>query len=304
MKTMKIICVGIVLAAFSSACWAMGNKVQPQSPTASGGSSGSFADSASNLANQIGTNDAVQQMAGDLGEATAKGGQMLANDAWSRHFNQGATQANTNNMLNNATNVYAAGKTVEYAGKAAPHVGWVATSAGRAAEGDYTGAAIEGVNGCGRTVFVSKVGTGVGTAVGVWAGAKLGALAGSWAGPLGAGAGFIVGAGAAYVAGWGWDNTIGAGTDALDQKIADWNAHSQYAGQPQSGGSSGSWDSNPGNDDAISGGDSYDSGVAGGSADIGARDTTRDAAHQSRQSIPRPRPSGGSGGGCTCRPGR
>lgn len=186
-------------------------------------------------ANEIANNDAVQQAAGDVGDAIAKGGQSLVNDGWNRALNQGATQSNANKIIKTGTAIFAAGKTLAIAGKAAPHVGWVATTAGYASTGQYKGAAIQAVNGLTRTVTVSKIGAAAGTAGAIWATGKLGALAGSWAGPLGTAAGFVIGCGVAYLGGKIWDKTIGAGADVLTQKAADWDAKSQYGGKRQSG---------------------------------------------------------------------
>lgn len=206
--------------------WAMGNK-------AGGGKSA--AQSAVDTANSLGNNDAVQQAAGDAGEAIFKAGGKQFGDAID-YMNNGVNTDRVQNMAKNGTNIALGGKALELTGKAAPHVGWVATSAGRAAEGDYTGAAIEGANGAARTVIIGKLGTAAGTAGGIWVAGKLGAVAGSWAGPLGAGAGFVIGMGAAYVGGKIWDSSIGKGADALDQKIKDCQSHSQYAGDPDRSG--------------------------------------------------------------------
>ncbi len=192
----------------------------------------SAANSAVNTANELGNNDAVQQAAGDAGQAVSNYGGKIINEGYG-YINNGVDNGRVRNMINNGTNIAVGGKVVEWTGKAAPHVGWVATSAGRASTGDYSGAAIEGVNGAARTITVGKIGTAAGTAGGIWVAGKLGAVAGSWAGPLGAGAGFIIGCGAAYLGGKIWDKTIGKGAHAIDQKVKDWEAERRYAGDPK-----------------------------------------------------------------------
>jgi hypothetical protein len=270
MKTMTILALLSMMLSLSAPAIAMSNRSQESSP----------GSSVVSTANSLGTNDGLQQAAGDLGAGAANIGKGLVNDAYERGLNQGATDANVKQMANTGAKVFGYGKAVEYAGKAAPHVGWVATTAGHVAEKDYTGAAIQGINGCTRTVAVAKIGTVAGTAGGIWVAGKLGAVAGSAAGPLGTLGGFLIGVGAAYVGGKVWDKTIGAGADAVDQKVKDWQAHSQYAGDPHDGESSGG------------------GGGAGWGADAardGARDTTT---QQVRDNMPRPRPpTGGSGGG-------
>lgn len=244
----KITVICSFLLALSGQTWAMGNKVVQ-------------------AGNELGLNDGAQQAAGDIGAGVANYGKKLVDDAYN-FGNQGVSDSKVKEMANAGTKVFGYGKAVEYTGKAAPHVGWAATSAGRAAEGDYTGAAIEGVNGATRAVTVAKIGTAAGTAGGIWVAGKLGAMAGSWAGPLGAGAGFVIGCGAAYVGGKIWDHTIGAGAEALDQKVKDWNAERQYAGD---------------------------------------RDLQRQNAQQIRENSPQRPTGGGSGGGggglggCSCR---
>ena len=194
MKTTGMVVLIAAMLSITASVQAMGNRSQESSPGSSVMSAG----------NTLGNNDGLQQAAGDIGAGIAEGGKTLANQAWDRHLNAGATQANTQRAVDTATRVFGYGKAVEYAGKAAPHVGWVATSAGHASTGDYTGAAIQGVNGCARTVAVAKIGTVAGTAGGIWVAGKIGATAGSLAGPLGTLGGFVIGVGSAYVGGKIW----------------------------------------------------------------------------------------------------
>lgn len=291
MKIMTTLGLMAIMMSLSAPAMAMGNK--PQNPQSNVGGSQSSGSSSSgddggvmSTANDLGNNDAVQQGAGDLGEAIAKGGQSLVNQGYEA-ANNGATNANAQKIINTGTNIFAGGKTLEYAGKAAPHVGWVATSAGYAAEGQHKGAAIQAVNGVTRTVTIAKIGAAAASAGGIWATGKLGALAGSWAGPLGAATGFVIGCGAAYVGGKIWDKTLGQGADALTQKAADMDAQSQYGADSQDGGQ------------ASSGGGG--AGWDGGNGRDNAQQTVRD-------NIPRPPvgsgSGGGGGGGCTCSPGR
>ncbi len=296
MKMMTFLAMGAMMLSLSAPAMAMGNKPSAPDAGSSGGGGGSF----SSTANDLGNNDGVQQAAGDLGAAIAKGGQALNDQAYQfGNQNPNIPYDKVKSMAQTGTNVYAGGKTLEYAGKAAPHVGWVATSAGYAAEGQYKGATVQAVNGVTRTVTVAKVGSAVATAGGVWATGKLGAVAGSWAGPLGAATGFVLGVGAAYLGGKIWDATVGQGADALTQKAADYDAQSQYGGtgtpgddQPiTTGGGGASWgEGTPGDDMPIT------TGVASDTRDIG-RDN---AQQQVRDSIRTSRPSGGSGGGGGC----
>lgn len=197
---------------------------------AMGGKSGASkaASNAVSKVNELGNNDALQEAGGRAGEGFANIGSNQVNQAWNYTDSTGNLTKPAQQMANNGVRIFATGKAIEYGSKAAPHVGWVATSAGRAYEGDYSGAAVDGANGLGRTLTVAKIGTAAGTAGGIWVAGKLGAVAGSWAGPLGAGAGFIIGCGAAYVGGKIWDKTVGKGADALDQKIQDWKAEGKY----------------------------------------------------------------------------
>lgn len=271
MKRTTICGLLAMTALLSAQVMAMGNRQPDSSP----------GSSVVSTANSLGNNDAAQQATGDIGAAVAKGGQALVNQGYEA-ANQGATNANSQGIINNGVKVFTYGKAVEYTGKAAPHVGWVATSAGYAAEGQYKGAAVQAVNGVTRTVTVAKIGAAAATAGGIWVSGKLGALAGSAAGPLGTLGGFIIGCGAAYVGGKIWDNTVGAGADALTQKTADWDAQSQYAGDTQDGRSSGG-------------------GGGSGWGDDNARDGARDATTQQvRDNMPRPRPPTGGGGGGDC----
>ena len=199
MKIMTTLGLMAIMMSLSAPVLAMGNKQQDSSP----------GSSVVSTANSLGNNDGVQQGAGDIGAAVAKGGQTLVNQGYEA-ANNGATNANAQKIINNGTNIFAGGKTLEYAGKAAPHVGWVATSAGYASEGQYKGAAVQAVNGVTRTVTVAKIGAAAATAGGIWVAGKLGAVAGSAAGPLGTLGGFIIGCGAAYVGGKIWDSTVGA----------------------------------------------------------------------------------------------
>lgn len=276
MKTMTFLTLGAMMLSLSAPAMAMGNKPStPKAGSTSGG--GSFI----RTANDIGNNDGVQQAAGDIGGAIAKGGQSLVNDAYQfGNQNPNIPSDKVQQMANTGTNVFAAGKTIEYAGKAAPHVGWMATSAGYAAEGQYKGAAIQAVNGAGRTLFVA------------WAGGKAGALIGSAGGPLGTAAGFILGVGAAYLGGKAWDASIGQGADALTQEAADWDAQSQYGDDQDitTGGGGASWgegDGTPGDDMPIT------TGVASDTRDI----SRSNAQQQARDNIRTSRPSGGGGGG-------
>jgi len=253
-----------IMMSLSAPAMAMGNKPADPGPAAAGGGG------VMSTANDLGNNDGVQQAAGDVGAAIAKGGQTLVNQGYEA-ANNGATNANSQAIIKNGTNIFGAGKTLEYAGKAAPHVGWVATSAGYAAEGQYKGAAVQAVNGAGRTIFVA------------WAGGKAGALIGSAGGPLGTAAGFILGVGVAYWGGKAWDATIGQGAEALTQKAADMDAQSQFGGIDKEK-------------------SEFDGQTVAGET----RDITRDNAQQTvRDNIPRPTSGGSScGGGCTCPPGR
>jgi len=236
------------------------------------------AGDAVDMANTVGNNDAAQQAAGDAGAAIAKAGQQFVDKAYDFGLNHGVPQDKVNEMARTGAGIFGTGKAIEYTGKAAPHVGWIATSAGRAAEGDYSGATIEGVNGATRTVAVGALGT----AAGIWAGGKIGALAGSWGGPLGAGAGFVIGCGAAWLGGKAWDNTIGACAQAIDQKIHDWKSDSTFAGPRHPS-------NRPENE----------------RPDPNVRNIARNQAQQNAQNINRTisRPSSGGGGrsgGCSC----
>jgi len=165
------------------------------------------------------------------------------------------------------------GTAINVGATAAPFVGAVSTAAGYAAEGQSAGALIQGVNGVTRSYAVAKAGGAAATAGAIWATGKLGAAAGSWAGPLGAGTGFILGVGAAWLAGKLWDNTIGAGADALTQKVQDINAGMKYAG----------------------GRSEFEGQTVAGET----RDISRDSVQQqTRENIRISRPSGGGGGGC------
>ena len=134
-------------------------------------------------------------------------------------------------MAGTGTSIWVSGTAVKLSGEVAPHVGWMASAGGRAAEGDYRGAAIESANGASRTAAVGYLGTAVGTSVGIWASGEAGALLGAPAGPWGIAAGFIAGCGAAWLGGMVWDETVGAGADHLDQWSADRQAQNQYGGQ-------------------------------------------------------------------------
>ncbi|MFZ5807036.1 MAG: hypothetical protein ACOY3I_07515 [Verrucomicrobiota bacterium] len=214
MNKIMLILIVIGMCTISPQSFAMGKRGQQA------------ASDAVDAANALGNNDAAQQAAGDAGAAIAKGGQHLVDKAYDFGLNHGVPQDKVNEMANTGSKVFGYGKAIEYTGKGAPHVGWIATSAGRATEGDYSGAVIEGVNGVTRTTAVGAIGT----AAGVWAGGKVGAMAGSWGGPLGAAAGFVIGCGAAWVGGQIWDSTIGAGANALDQRVHDWQSDSEFAG--------------------------------------------------------------------------
>ena len=122
-------------------CWAMGNKAKQVQQTA----------------NDLGNNDAVQQAAGDLGEGIAKQGGKLIDQGYG-YINNGINNSKTQQIVKTGTNIAAGGKILEWTGKGAPHVGWIATSAGTASTGDYSGAAIQAVNGGTRTVVVGAMG--------------------------------------------------------------------------------------------------------------------------------------------------
>lgn len=300
MKIMTLLAMTATVLMLTAPAMAMGNKPSTPDSGSSGGTQSSGSTQSSDngqggggsgggggedggdvldTANDVVGNDAVQQGGEIIGDAIAKGGQSLVNQAY-QYGNQGVPYDKVKQMAQTGTNIYAAGQTLKTASQAGDHVGWVATSAGYAAEGQYKGAAIQAVNGVSRTVTVSAIGGAATTAATTWAAGKLGALAGSWAGPLGAGAGFIIGCGAAYIGGKIWDKTIGQGADALTQKAADYDAQSQYGGTSQTGGKPGMTD--------------FDGQtVAGETRDIG-RDN---AQQQVRDNIRTSRPSGGGGGG-------
>lgn len=117
-------------------------------------------------------------------------------------------------------------------------IAWLSNAAGRAWEYDFKGAGIEFLNGVSRTSVVSMVGTYVTkkTAIplciagGISGYAYLGTAGAVLGGPLGAGAGIVIGAGAAWLSGQVWDNSVGVGFDALDQRAADWTASALYMG--------------------------------------------------------------------------
>ena len=100
------------------------------------------------------------------------------------------------------------GNTAEFIGMYATHVDYLSSSAGRAYEGDYSGAAITAFNGSTR-------------AAALIASATIGATVGTALGPVGTVAGAIGGIIAAGVAGLVWDETYGSAANILDQKITD-----------------------------------------------------------------------------------
>jgi hypothetical protein len=98
----------------------------------------------------------------------------------------------------------------------------ISTTAAYLAEGEYSGAAIQGTSGCAKATLTVALGT--------WAGAKAGAAIGTPGGPVGMVGGALVGIGAAWLGGWAWDKTVGAGADALAQKSADMRAVASLLG--------------------------------------------------------------------------
>lgn len=209
-KIITFLMIVLSLTMLCEPCWAMGNRVTQQ-------------------VNDLANNDGVQQAAGDAGGAIVQVGQNVMNPGYEQ-LNNGINNSRVQTAIQNGTNIAAAGTIIKASATAAPHVGWIATSAGTASTGDYSGAAIQAINGGARTVTIAHVGTTVGTAAGVYVGGKLGAVAGSWAGPLGAGAGFIIGCGAAYIGGRIWDAGIGQGAEALDQWDKNVKADNKYGG--------------------------------------------------------------------------
>ena len=205
-KKTAYLMIVLSLVMLCDPCWGMGNRSAP-------------------TVNDLANNDAVQQGAGDAGGAIVKAGNAIMNPGYEA-LNNGFDNSRVQTAIKNGTNIAAAGTIIKASATAAPHVGWIATSAGTASTGDYSGAAIQAVNGATRTATVGYVGT----AVGIWAGGKIGAMAGSWGGPLGAGAGFIIGCGAAWVGGKIWDAGIGKGAEALDQWDKNVKAETQYGG--------------------------------------------------------------------------
>ena len=212
-KTIALIAIFSMLAVTPCQTWAMGNRT---------------ANNAVDTANSVGNNDAAQQAAGDIGAKVAEVGSKFIDRSYELGRNSpNISNAQVNQMAGTGTSVWVGGKAVELGGKAAPHVGWMASAGGRAYEGDYSGAALEATNGAARTTVVGYVGTGVG----IWAGGKIGAMAGSWGGPVGAFCGFVIGVGSAYTMGLIWDNGIGKGKDKFDQWDKDMDAQNQYGGQ-------------------------------------------------------------------------
>lgn len=288
-----LLSVGMLLL-WTAPTVAMGNKPQP--PQADSGGQGGGAVS---TANALGNNDAVQQGTGDIGKGIKTFGQWFNADN-AKFANTSVPDSKMNQIMQTGDRIIKAGGNIDKAASAAPHVAWIATSAGYAAEGDYKGAAVQAANGAGRTTFVSWAGA----AAGAWAGGKAGALAGSFGGPAGAAVGFIAGVGVAYVAGWGWDKTVGQGAEAVHDMILEHDAQSQYGGTGTpgddqaitTGGGGASWgeEGTPGDDMPIT------TDIAGDTRDI----SRSNAQQQARDNIRISRPSGGSRpGGCDGRGG-
>ncbi|MCD6532634.1 MAG: hypothetical protein J7L25_00980, partial [Deltaproteobacteria bacterium] len=185
-------------------------------------------------ANRIGNDDKYQEFLGRVGQLIEEGGRYFMRQGW-KGYTQIAWRQKSNllkisrEIVKTGKTVIVNGKRIAYAAGKAPHVGWIATTAGNFAEGNYKGGTVQAINGCARTLVVGFAAGVAGTSATVAAHAsifyicgKIGAVGGSWAGPVGIAAGFVIGIGVAYVGGTIWDLTIGKGTNWLDQKFNDW----------------------------------------------------------------------------------
>jgi len=181
-----------------------------------------FVDSSVRTLNNAGNNDAMQEGVSRIGEGISKGGQRLVNQAYGYGLtNPNIPGSKVDAMVKTGVRVFANGKAIEYVAKAAPHVGWMASTAGKLDAGDRTGAAITATNGLARTVAIGWAGAAAGTAV---VGTSVAAA------PVALG--FVVACGAAYTAGKIWDYTIGYGADVLDQKVHNLKAELAYGQTP------------------------------------------------------------------------
>ena len=185
-------------------------------------------------ANRIGNDDKYQEFFGRVGKLIEEGGRYLMRQGWKGYTQISWRQRNdllkiSREIIKTGKTVIVNGKRIAKAAEIAPHVGWLATTAGNFAEGNYKGGLVQAVNGCARTVTLSLAAGAAGTSATVAAHAgvfyicgKIGAVGGSWAGPVGIAAGFVIGIGVAYVGGKIWDATLGKGANCLDQKFNDW----------------------------------------------------------------------------------
>ena len=180
-------------------------------------------DSSVRILNDAGNNDGLQEVVSRAGGGIAKGGQGLVDQAIKHGLkNPNIPGSKVDSMVKTGVRIFVNGKVIENAAKVAPHVGWIASTAGKLDAGDRTGAAITATNGLGRTVIVGWVAGTLGTAA---AGAV--AVGGTVAAAPVA-LGVAVGVGVAVAGGIIWDSTIGYGFDALDQNIHDIQAKELY----------------------------------------------------------------------------
>ncbi len=180
--------------------------------------------------------DMGKESIGVLSDGAKKTGEEMTRDAFRRGHGPAFSDEQARRLADKGAQATRAGEILEKGGKAISHAEWISKTAGRAYEKDYSGAAIEGVNGFSRTVATGAMAKKAGVASGVWIAGKAGAKFGALGGPVGALGGFVIGVGVGYVGGKIWDWTIGSGAQALDQKIGDWEARRKYLGPGPGGG--------------------------------------------------------------------
>jgi len=184
------------------------------------------------FANSLGSNDAVQYGSGSLFGGIAKKGEWIVNWIYEHQAKNPAISNRTvEKYANRGVRIFINGKALEYTAQVAPYVGGFSSAAGRAYEGDYSGASIEAMNGVGRAATIGYVGSAAGTAVGIWASGEAGAAAGSVVGPVGTVAGFLAGCVVAYTAGKIWDHTVSVAANTVDQEMQDLKANLKYTGK-------------------------------------------------------------------------
>ncbi len=186
-----------------------------------------WVDATVNTANNAGNNDGLQQLFSDTGKEIAKTGQHIVNKAVEfGQQNPNLPGSNVDSVVKTGVRVISNGKVIENVAILAPHVAWIASTAGKLDAGDRTGAVITATNGLGRTIAVGWVAGTLGTL----ATGAVATGAAVTAGPIALG--FVVGCGVAYGAGKIWDYTIGSGAEVLDQKVHDLKAGLSYGQTP------------------------------------------------------------------------